>query len=114
MLEFLKAAGEYGITLIIAAAFVWDKISHSKIIENILKEVQSYTKMQTSMIEALRDESLNRTTVLNVMQKDIDNIIHMLERDDKRSEHMNSDIREMRTLLNNKPCINEKRDDILT
>jgi len=114
MIEIMKSIGEYGILIIIAGAFVWDKISHSKIIENILKEVQSYTKMQTSMIEALRDESLNRTTVLNVMQKDIDNIIHMLERDDKRADHMNSDIREIRTILNNKPCVNEKREDIVT
>jgi hypothetical protein len=79
-----------------------------------LKELQQHAKLQDAALETLRDESVNRSAVLQIMQKSIDDNAHVMERHDKRAETMNSDIREIRTILNTRPCVNEKKDNIIT
>jgi len=105
MEALIKVISENGVLIIIAAAFIWDKISHSKTVENVLKELQSCIKLQDSMLAAIRDESLNRSNVLTYMQSTVDNITGIVQRNDKRTENMSNDIRGICTILNTRPCI---------
>jgi len=111
MNETLKTLSEYGVLFVIAAVFIWDKVAHSRMIENILKELQTSARLQTSALESLRHMCENTTTALSIIQNTLAANTQSLERHDKRSEYMNNDIREICTMLKTRPCVNQTIED---
>jgi len=105
MEDILKIIGEYGILIVIAAVFIWDKIANTKTTEKMLKELEAGSKVQTSILENLRHTCENQSTALNIIQHTLAMNTTSLERHDKRSEYMNTDVREICTLLRVRPCI---------
>jgi len=105
MEDILKIIGEYGILIVIAAVFIWDKVANTKTTENILKELEAGSKVQTSILENLRHTCENQSIALSIIQNSLAMNTTSLERHDKRSEYMNADVREICTLLRVRPCI---------
>ena len=106
MEDTIKYMAEYGILFVIAAVFIWDKITNAKMTENILKELQAGAKLQSSTLESLRHTCDNQTTALSIIQNTLSANTQSLERHDKRAEFMNTDVREMVTILKTRPCVN--------
>jgi len=105
MEDILKIIGEYGILIVIAAVFIWDKVVNTKTTENILKKLETASELQTSILENLRHTCGNQTTALGIIQNSLAMNTTSLERHDKRSEYMNADVREICTLLRVRPCM---------
>ena len=104
-MENIKLIGEYGIFVVIAAVFIWDKISVSKVMVSILNELQSNSKIQSDALENIRRSTENTTIALNIIQNTIASMSTNMERHDKRAEYINNDIREIVTKLNARPSI---------
>jgi len=100
MEEIIRIVLELGILTAIAILYLFDKTKQSKKIETTLAEIKSYWDKVNPVIEILRDETLGRTAVLNVMQSSIDNVSAVVQGVDKVTEYMQSDIREIRAMLN--------------
>jgi len=107
MEEIIKMAGEYGVLFVIAALFIWEKISHGKIVENVLKELQATSKLNSTALESMmaaidgmRRTSENTATALSIIQNTLANLMQSLERHDQRSEHINKDVRAIIAVMN--------------
>lgn len=100
MEEIIRIVLELGILTAIAILYLFDKTKQSKKIETTLAEIKSYWDKVNPVIEILRDETLGRTAVLNTMQGSIDNVSAVVQGVDKITGYMQSDIREIRTILN--------------
>ena len=105
MPEYVKMIAEYSVLIVIAAVFIWDKVAHSKVVESILKELQTSSKLQSATLENLKRSTENASTALNIIQNTLYANSQALDRHDKRSEFMNNDIREMSATLKSRPCI---------
>jgi len=99
MEETVKHIGEYGVLIVIAAAFIWDKIQFSRTTGDILRELQTSIKMQTHILEALQQTCNNLTTALSIIQNTLATNTSALDRHDKRVEYMNKDLIEILTLI---------------
>ena len=113
MEEIIKIIGNYGAMAAIVVLYVWGNIKQTKYIETTLTEIKSYWDAVKPVIEILRDETMNRSAVLNAMQGSIDNVSAVVQGVDKITEYignnmlpLQSDIREIRAMLN-------KGDDFL-
>jgi len=112
MNEYIKLIAENGVLLVIAAVFIWDKVTNAKTVTSILSDMQSSAKLQENTLinlhralESLGHATENTTTALNIIQNTLANNMHSLERHDKRAEFMNSDLREVVTMLKTRPCV---------
>jgi len=101
----MKLVAEYGILLAIAAVFIWDKVIASKNMSTVLGELKASVKVQNGILEGMKSTAENTTTALNIIQNTMANTNQLLERHDKRSEYMNNDMREVTTLIKNRPCL---------
>ena len=104
-MEDIKLIAVYGIFVVIAAVFIWDKISVIKVMVDILNGLQSTSKIQADALENIRRSTENTTIALNIIQNTLAGMSQSMERHDKRAEYMNNDIREVCTKLNDRPCI---------
>jgi len=111
MEEIIKIIGNYGVMVLIVVLYVWGNIKQTKYIETTLTEIKSYWDAVKPVIEILRDETMNRSAVLNAMQSSIDTVNATVQRTDKITEYMQSDIREIRAILNKSPLLTDKGDD---
>ena len=118
MEEIFRSIADHGVLIVIAVVFIWDKISSAKTIANILLELQSNVKIQTGILEGLKQTGENTATALNIIQNTLAVHTQLLtsnaqsfERHDKRAEYMSSDIRSVITVLEQKPCILHKDRD---
>ena len=109
--DILKLFSEYGILIVIAAVFIWDKLVNAKQADNILKELQEYAKLQGSTLQNLDHTCRNMETALSIIQSTLAANTQSLERHDKRSEYMNNDIREIVTILHTRPCVTEHMEE---
>ena len=107
MTDTLKTVSDYGVLLVIAAVFIWDKIANARAIESVLKELQSASKLQSDTLRSLQHTSENTSTALQLLLNSLSGLTASLERHDKRSEFMNADIREICGLLGRRPCVKD-------
>ena len=107
-MENIKLIGEYGIFVVIAGVFIWDKISISKVMVNILNELQSNSKIQVDALENIRRSTENTTIALNIIQSALASMSQSMERHDKRAEYMNNDLREICAKLNSRPTVTQE------
>ena len=93
---------EQGILFVIAALFIWDKVTTAKSMAVILQELQASSRMQTDTLISVKSSVENTTTALNIIQNTLAANTQSLERHDIRAEYMNSDIKTMLTLIQTK------------
>jgi len=111
--EMVQIITNYGILVVIAAIFIWDKVVNVKQTEKILSELQAASRMQTAAIESIRIASDNTATALQIIQNTLTATSTALERHDKRSEFMNSDLRDLYTFImkDNEQFYNKRERD---
>lgn|GEM_PF-3214242 len=105
MQSVVQLITETGVLLVIVGIFLWNTITTSKNMEKLLAELREGCKLQTAAIDGLKHTTENTTTALNIIQNTLAGVSQALERHDKRSEYMNNDMREVTTLIKNRPCI---------
>ena len=80
--ETIKYISEYGILLVIAAAFVWDKITNGKVMLEILTELRTAAKTQADTLESIRRDAEARAAALASLQQSIMEIPYVIENHD--------------------------------
>ena len=117
MPEIISTLMEYGILLVIAAVFLWDKITISKSTVTILSRLETQAELLSKTLDGLHQSldglhkaTENTSTALNIIQNTLalnstklENNSTDIERHDKRAEYMNNDIRVILDLLKNRP-----------
>ena len=105
--DVIRIAAEYGVLVMIAVVFVYDKLKTSKTIEQMLFELRESAKIQSAAIESMRHGSENQTTGLNIIQNSLATIRTSLEGYDKQFNYLDNNIRDIRTMLKERPCVIE-------
>jgi len=119
MTEIVKTIMEYGILLVIAGVFLWDKVTISKSTVTILSRLESQAGLLGKTldglhhsVEGVHTSNENTSTALNIIQntlasnlQDIAGINQALERHDKRAEYMNTDVRAILDILRIRPGV---------
>ena len=100
--QFMPVVTETGILATLAIIFIWDKVKNAKVVENLLNEIKNISNLQKVTLDNIAKEientrnSINNTTLsLNLLQLNATNLHESLERHDKRSEHMNTDVKKI-------------------
>ena len=111
-MEAIKVISEYGILVVIAGLFIWEKFQYSKIIGNLLSEIKITIAHQAGMLTSLEAALLsirascdNTATALTIISHSLLDMKGLLERHDKRSEYINKDVRDSTIMLRMRPCM---------
>ena len=105
MPEILSIIMESGILLIIAAVFIWDKITISKAMLATLARLETRAELQVQSLEGLARAAEATSAALSIAQTALSTLNGAMERHDKRAELMNADLRAASELLKNQPCM---------
>jgi len=109
MNEIAALISEFGIVIVIVGVLVWLTIHNAKNSEKSLKTLEASSAVQTSTLESLRQSCENTATALNIIQSTLIGNTQTLDRVDKRTETMNTDVREINATLKVRPCVSEEK-----
>ena len=105
MLDFVSLVMEGGILIIIAAVFIWDKVTITKSMVSVLAKLEIHAGLQANALEGLHEATDNTSAALNIIQNTMATLIAAADRNDKRIDYMNNDIRSAIDLLKGRPCM---------
>jgi hypothetical protein len=86
MEELIKLISETGVLILIAVAFIWDKITYAKTTDGMLREVQEKVRSQEAAIASARHSLEMLSSTLALIQNIIQENRQMLVNHDRRAE----------------------------
>ena len=111
-MDSIKLLTEYGVLVAIAAVFIWEKFQYSKANSQVLTELSNSSKLQAASLESLNSslasmkQSCDNTTMaLNIISSTLSGMSNNFERHDKRADFTNTDVREIVSLVRQRPCM---------
>jgi hypothetical protein len=116
MNETIKIISEYGVLIVIAAAFVWSSLVQGKKTEKVLSELltslvelRATEQSQNPALENLRQTCETLINNQNILLSTQNLHTQLLERHDKRAEDMGIEVREVVTMLRTRPCVQKEQ-----
>lgn len=80
MEEVIQAVMNYGVTVVIAAVFIWDWISNKKEMKDSMSTIRETNIMIKDCLEEMKVSNNNITKSLDILQTSVDNQSSKLDR----------------------------------